>query len=271
MKIRIKLITIFFIYLVIGSGILTGAVQGGENRPTISADERALAMWEVQFLMSKHAYYYQANLRCEEMEDIFVSENGPYAETATWTSEFGVEGPMSQLKYDYCTLYLEEEKANLERFSKTHPEVENKPENLGIGAMYGSIHTNLTPIIEIAGDGKTAKGVWYSIGMMGNNMSNPEKYAADFVKEDGEWKIWHFMNLSRQPIALNGSREYPEELEKPYGARGVLPGEDPTTTVHIHNIFKIATDLDIYDPKVVPKIFPKFPEPYYTFSETFSY
>ena len=270
---KIKLIIMFIVYLIIGSSLLRDAPQCKENRPTISADDRALAMWEVQFVMSKHAYYKQINQHCEEMDDIWVKKNGSFDKTATWTSQFGVEVGYDQIKLNYCTTNLEDLKNKLEAASKKNPEVKNTPENIGIGGGYG-MHTNLTPVIEIAGDGKTAKGVWFSLGLNGNDMASPEKYAADFVKEDGEWKIWHFVNLF-EPFTMKGAtEEYPREdtfYKKPQGAKGVLPGEKPTTEGGIHYITRVADDPYIYDPKVVPRIFPQLPEPYYTFSETFSY
>jgi hypothetical protein len=58
------------------------------------------------------------------------------------------------------------------------------------------IHAMLSPVIEVAGDGKTAKGVWDSFGASVNGPDDIggwlwTKYGVDFVKEDGVWKIWH--------------------------------------------------------------------------------
>lgn len=58
------------------------------------------------------------------------------------------------------------------------------------------MHTMFSPVIEVAGDGKTAKGVWDSFGP---TISGPDdeggwlmvKYAVDFAKQDDGWKIWH--------------------------------------------------------------------------------
>jgi hypothetical protein len=67
-----------------------------------------------------------------------------------------------------------------------------------VGEM--SVHTLTTPIIEVAGDGKTARGVWLSPGARAEKKQKTNKYEAywmwlkygcDFVKEDGMWKIWH--------------------------------------------------------------------------------
>ena len=57
-----------------------------------------------------------------------------------------------------------------------------------------------TPVIEVAEDGKTARGCWWSPGHETFPRHDGEpgqsaiwawsKYGADFIKEDGVWKIW---------------------------------------------------------------------------------
>jgi hypothetical protein len=301
MKVKVKLLIIFFVCLMIGTIALWRNVQSKEQRQMISTGGRAQAIWEVQNVMSKHAFYKQINKHCEEMTDIWVMENGPYDKTATWTSQFGVEVGIAQIKLNYCTACIDDMKKKLEEINKVYPAIKNTPENIGIGYMY-FMHTNLLPVIEIAGDGKTAKGIWYSIGLsiqpsvgsdgratVGSHWA-PEKYAVDFIKEDGKWKIWHFVNVfepssSEMMQAFNqeeqaeqdqnknqGSLKMPEIKMKPVGQRGVLPGGDTSGVMGIvHNITRIATDFHVWTPTTVPKIYPKFPEPYYTFSETFSY
>ena len=61
-------------------------------------------------------------------------------------------------------------------------------------------HWQTTPMIEIGSDGKTAHGVWLSLGA--ETVVNKEgvpvavwnfiRYASDFVKEDGEWKFLNY-------------------------------------------------------------------------------
>jgi hypothetical protein len=72
------------------------------------------------------------------------------------------------------------------------------------------MHSMLTPVIEVAGDGKTAKGVWDSFGASVNNPDDPGgwlsvKYGVDFVKEDGKWKIWHLQVYPVYSIKYNKS------------------------------------------------------------------
>ena len=62
-------------------------------------------------------------------------------------------------------------------------------------------HYLTNPVIQVAKDCKTERGVWWSPGM--ECKPNPEipgqfeatwaffMYAVDFIVEDGEWKIWH--------------------------------------------------------------------------------
>lgn len=67
-----------------------------------------------------------------------------------------------------------------------------------IGTIF--IHTLATPCIVVAKDGKTAKGIWQSPGYETQVDSEhvPHGYwcwgsiSADFIKENGVWKIWHY-------------------------------------------------------------------------------
>ena len=56
-----------------------------------------------------------------------------------------------------------------------------------------------TGIVEVAGDGKTAKGLWNSPGLeahskdgKGQGWWNWSKFAMDFILTEEGWKIWHF-------------------------------------------------------------------------------
>jgi hypothetical protein len=47
-----------------------------------------------------------------------------------------------------------------------------------------------TPVIEVAGDGETARAVWFCPGLEGLTPTWM-KFGCDFKQQDGEWKIWH--------------------------------------------------------------------------------
>jgi len=134
------------------------------------------------------------------------------------------------------------------------------------------IHPITTPVIEVAKDCKTAKGVWIGTGFVarkndqtGEPMCNWEwdKYAVDFIKEDGKWKFWHFhiyrlfsigwddkwadvYKTANEPVVTARYTDY----NKPDG---------PPIDSHPYSLF------------TVQKFIPKPPEPYETWDDTTTY
>jgi hypothetical protein len=57
-----------------------------------------------------------------------------------------------------------------------------------------TLHTAVTPAVEIAEDGQSAKGVWFSLGCFGCKGVEDAwawgTYIISYVKEDGVWKLW---------------------------------------------------------------------------------
>lgn len=263
-----------------------------KGRPEISPGERALAAIEVQNVFSKHCYYHENGLHRAEMVDIWVKKDGEFAKDAKWTQPMGMNIGYDAVWDFYVSSKENTLKQNLEDISKIYPEIKNVPENLGIGGEWAS-HSQTTPIIEVAGDGKTAKGIWVSPGLqmsaqvMDGKVSKRggwfwEKYAADFVKEDGKWKIWHIaMYYENGPPGWNantnsyeistsgrGGEDGPAD-EDERGGQAAEPG--PQTQSQQTYGTTNPNPYKAWSPTKLPKIEPRFPEPYYTFSETFSY
>jgi hypothetical protein len=88
------------------------------------------------------------------------------------------------------------------------------------------------------------------------------------VKEDGEWKIWHLINVM-DPTPSSWNQNLSEQAEPPGGGgpQGGQPGGDSTT----QGLKPVDDPYESWSPTTKSKIYPRFPEPYYTFSETFSY
>ena len=255
MKTRIIYFISLFVCLIAVSVALQCCSQKQDSRPVISDAERARASWECQNVLSRHNYYHATAMHLQELDDIWVKEDGEYAATAKFSQPQQVMMGLDTIKADY---------------GKTGDQSARK----GIWGM----HLNTTPIIVIADDGKTAKGVWYSpgveVGFRGekDKDGNPvasgnwwwEKYGVDFVKEDGEWKIWHiqmYYDHTPQISSETGSTIW----TKPSGGGGgggqaLQPGHEANP-----NPYKA------WGPDTVPVLRPELPEPYYTFSETFSY
>lgn len=121
-----------------------------------------------------------------------------------------------------------------------------------------------TPLIEVAFDGQTAKGMWYVYGSTTEVYSTGPKAAwnfgrcaVDFVKEDGVWKIWHMTMFTdiQCPVGGNWGKD------KMYPHEGV---EIPEPTVKEHYYTGYGEDF-------LSLVEPPLPEPYDTFVNTFSY
>ena len=161
---------------------------------------------------------------------------------------------------------------DLEELAAFDPSVEVSPENLGIGSLV--IHALTAPYIEVAGDGKTAQGLWYSPGAVGgvhpgraDGMKKYEKYGVDFIKEDGAWKIWHLFigtdfatpagqDLKGDTILEQERKIAAGEMEKPKGPP--IP-DDPN-----------FIPMDAYSLRYNYSFYPHLPEPYYSFDECVS-
>lgn len=152
------------------------------------------------------------------------------------------------------------------------------------------IHQITTPVLEVAGDNQTAKGLWMSTGAIlmlhddgaeeGHSFTwDTGKYAVDFLHTEQGWKIWHLhvcdmwrTSFDEDPVAHAGTldrgttqamidewnaRAAAGEEVRPHGMP-VIP--DGPTTFH----YSYAAD------SIAPQE-PKAPVPYRTFSETFAY
>ena len=129
-----------------------------------------------------------------------------------------------------------------------------------------------TGVIEVAGDGQTAKGLWMIRGSYSKLTSGgPAAYwewswlAIDFVREAGEWKIWH--------------QQYLREIDRPCGYPWV--GEEHA--FQPRDEFAGAEGIREAAPNVAAPLrktysahrpftpSPEVPVPYDTFAHTFSY
>jgi hypothetical protein len=140
--------------------------------------DRAEAVTAVHNLMGRYSYLHTASKHTECL-DLFAMKTPDVRVEMVW----GVYKGAASIR-------------------RLYPGFHAWSDDDGVGRMF--VHTMTTPVIEVARDGLTAKGVWISPG----EESMPKdrkitkdtkidtrwswiKYAADFIKEDGEWKIWH--------------------------------------------------------------------------------
>lgn len=265
---------------------LPSAATAGDSRPAISDGERAAASWAVQNVASRHDYLHGLERNVEEVQLDWVSPTGQFASTATFCLVGGCLHGMDTIMKSYGEQAgTAGTKAALKQLAAIDANVKDAPEYEGAGNSFYQ-HTNSTPIIEIAGDGKTAKGVWYAPGIdivpviedgkvhIRGGLSW-QKMGVDFVKEGSAWKIWHMLvamdaNTPLTPaetaplvasMGALGSTEAPKPPSRP-GPGG--PGGPP-------EFRKPKYIYPMYSPERSNKVWPQLPVPYYAFAETFSY
>lgn len=193
----------------------------------------------IENLMSNYQYLYTAGLHDETAKMFAQKTPGLKLEIA----DFGVyEGIDGIRRFIGATKYIEGDRK---------------------GVL--NIHTLTTQVLEVAVDGQTAQGVWWSPGVetgpSGDGMKAMwvwNKYGVDFVKEGGDWKFWHFhlYHLFRADHDRSWTEPHPCPLLS-------LPEEfmpDRPNTYHW-----------IYSPTVPFAYIPEPPLPYSTWDERRAY
>jgi len=222
------------------------------------------AVHQIQNLMGKMTYMYEGG-EYEMMLDQFAKNTpGITAEVSEFGQRQGLEGARAMVVDSWVGQY----KFHEAEMRKLYPEDENETGRNGIMDMQALS----SPVIEVAEDLQTAKGMWYAPTVAtechpGDDMPTAHhvwlKFAVDFIVEDGQWKVWHYHILPSFNTAYNKSWVQSSlEMEAMFAAMPAdqRPGpEGPVTAYHAYSVHKPPA----YDPRP--------PEPYETFSETFPY
>lgn len=228
--------------------------------PDLPADELMRYVWdveEVRDVMSIRAWLSASDLRGRELDTLWVSDP-EYAATASYGADWGYYVGMDAIRAWYLNRHTEHRQAQKCAYEAAHPGTEA---TAGHGCC--SMFPTTTPVIRVAGDGKTARGLWYIIGQRTD--LKPDgctadarwccgRLAAEFVREADGWKIWHLLDLNDMNYEAgtdyNGTPTYiPEEtdvMELEFGK--------PTIPITVHNsAFNWA------------ETYPRTPEPYDTY------
>lgn len=152
----------------------------------------------VKTLVYKRGYYNANDDREKELAELWVQEPEHQA-TACMGKNIGWHVGMDAIRKYYIDHHNEVLQQQLDAISAADPAIANTPENLGVG--YLTNRPASTGLVEIAEDGKTAKALFYAIAHetqpnadgTATAMWVPEKQAYDFIRENGEWKIWHLV------------------------------------------------------------------------------
>lgn len=218
---------------------------------------------EIQNLMSLRSHYHAVS---DKMAEFSLWAKRP---DIVWGTAAGYRIGYEHVREQY-TNGVKQQQQRLDAMARAYPQIKNTPENLAVGTLI--THALESPLIEVAGDGKTAKAVWLTFGPMVNSTPDKdftltlamEKYGVDFIKEHGQWRIWHAIVVNDFNAPMGRPLAVPKPPVANQGQQGPVEGR----------ILPRDIKVDLYrqiGPTVTPQIFPKPPVPYQTFSETFSY
>lgn len=221
---------------------------------------------ELSNLMSLRAFLHGAGLQGKEL-DLWSNRDD-----VSWGQQNGFRVGIKNVRAAYDERFRRVKAQELAAMHKLYPDVADDPSNLFVGSL--DFHTLTTPILQVAGDGQTAKGMWYTPGFVsgpsakGGGALNPswmwERYAVDFIKEDGKWKFWHVVVLTDFGLRV-GSTFSQGNTGPNLGTEGTFMHEPPIPMDVKRDLYKE------YSATTVPHLYPPPPVPYRTFSETFSY
>ncbi len=161
--------------------------------------QRALDIQAVENIMNRHVMYHCYGEHRDEVEEIWVTEK-ENRETASFGQNQGFMLGFGAIWDGYVIGHDTSWLSSAKRYCQNNGIDISGWTDDEILEVYGGVgqlllHVTTTAIIEIAADGKTAKGFWYSPGMIKETGSGAsamyEAYGADFVKEEGGWKMWH--------------------------------------------------------------------------------
>ena len=199
LRILISLVCILVLTCSFGMGALAYEAENYDLDTVYEMARKALDQQEIENIMSLHVMYHCYGEHRQEMEEIWVNEPENRA-TASFGQNQGFYVGYDSIWEAYVDGHDTSWLATAKRYC------ENKGIDLTgwtdeeILEVYGGVgqlllHVTTTAIIEVAEDGQTAKCFWYSPGMIMETGQSAgsiwEIYGVDFVKEDGEWKMWH--------------------------------------------------------------------------------
>lgn len=214
------------------------------------------AVQEVDKLMNKYEYLL-SHARLEEVEQLFALNMPDVRLDLSFGRWIGPEG------VHRCIIGL-------------HGKLFRSPDGQpAVGCFH--LNANTTSIIEIADDLKTAKGLWVCPGTYNNPSDETESGAismagaclrtCDFIFDETsrQWKMWHYVvtglfsyYFGESPATTKGNQSQ-EDWEWLFDDTNRPDGPPPNYWMYTAKA------------RVENKAYNRVPEPYRTWSETFSY
>ncbi len=228
--------------------------------------------------MMGHIYSYYNHSERDDLEHFWVRSREDIAYAHNDVAYFGQQGV-----WEYYVDKTDITKENYRRYAR---KVYNMDWPEGTAPGYRVIHILGTPYIEIAGDRKTAQGIWMSFSFMSNmdseGRANPsyvlQRFSGEFLNEDGRWKLWHVRDYTDVPMDIDTIVSDPDTVPRDENGRPVerkgppiggkngetVPEDMPPPPVHDG---RKTRDLDVqssssYEPWTITYNEPAIPMPY---------
>lgn len=219
--------------------------------------------------MMRHIYGYYFHIEEEELKKYWAIDREDVMYAHSDKAHYGYESI-----YDYYVRGTDKTKAEArvvgERVYGVRYEGNAAP-------GYRVVHILGSPYVEIAGDGLSAQGVWFSYSTMSrmnsDGIAEPhqiiQRFSGDFLKENGEWKIWHvrdYEDFHLEPgvlmPSLSGSAR-PDDPRERYGPYSDKEARRAAGIVDLE-----LKGAHVYQPWTVTAMEPHLPEPYETWADT---
>jgi len=276
-KFSTQFIKIICFVLILVFSVSVGMARAAEREKPLNFAEKAALKasdWTAIYnLMSLHSWYHAALKNDVELEKYWVKTT---------------PDPIFAQNYKQWV--------GMETIKKYYGIPSSDQQRIGTIMM----HTVSTPVIEIAEDRKTARGVFYTVGAVGgfdkDGKSNVrwmwERYGMECALENGEWKIWHLhvysdfattigKELDATPSGMPGGLTDKHDSAPQPGAQNVNAknaerfGQESQNNANLPQAMALANgQSDGYlelSPTTPALLMPRPPEPYRTYSETWHY
>lgn len=227
--------------------------------------------WEDQRTVKNLMGKYVNSLLLNRQKEIFSRFWSKRADVCLTFNDGSYVGP--EAVAGYFAAVVERNKLSAKLLQQRLPEKlggKSEEEIYGIGPFH--VKPLTAPVIEVAEDGETAKGLWFCLGCDAEvTAAGPEAswtwgyFAGDFVYEDDDWRIWHLQYLNDVDSLCGQSwgravTPYPPLPEFAPLGEFTLPA------------YTVAREFRaLYTPQRAHTEAPRIPEPYDTFANTFSY
>lgn len=224
---------------------------------------------QIMNAMSKHVFGYYGQIQAEEL-DKYWSRRDDIVYAHGSMAYYGRENV-----YNYYTGMTE---AMKKQGRETAEKFYGQTYDPQYGPGYKVMNMLLSPYIEIAGDRQTARGVWMAYAYMthlNKDTGKPDtslglsRYSCEFIREDGQWKIWHrvdHVECGLQYLGM-GSMIPPA----PAGGKGKPAGGPPIPDIQYVGKKTLLQKSGTNSPCEPSYPEPKIPEPYDTWNEENSY